>query len=96
MKEDKNYTQEEMAQIKLEVSRNVILTFRDLDSLKEIKKWAETAWENNKVLIDYIERVRMKCLEKGKGELWEEWKKNNKMSWLGFQTLNDLMEKLDK
>ena len=96
MKKEKSYTQEEMAQIRLEVSKYPIITFRDLEDLKEIKRWAETAWKNNLVLIDYIEKVRMKCLEKGQGELFETWKKNNKMTCLGFQTLNDLEGKLDK
>lgn len=96
MKEGKSYTQEEMAQIKLEISRSVLLTFRDIYDLKKIKEWADREWEDHLVLWNYMEQVRMKCLEQGKGNLWEEWKKNHKMSWLGFQTLNDLMEKLDK
>ena len=90
MEKNKSYTQQELAEIRLEVSKFPIITFRDIYDLKEIKRWAETAWENNLVLWNYMEKVRMTCLEKGRGDLWEEWKKNNKMTYVGFQTLNDL------
>lgn len=96
MKEEKNLTQQELADIRLETSRNIILTFRDIYDLKDIKEWADREWEDHLIVWNYMEQVRMTCLQKDRGDLWEEWRKNHKMSYVGFQTLNDLMEKLDK
>jgi len=94
MKKGKSYTQEEMAQIKLEISRNVLLTFRDIWDLKDIKRWADTKWEEHLTLWDYMEKLRMQSLECGRPDLFEEWKKDNLMSFLSFQSLNELKDKM--
>lgn len=85
---------QEMAEIRLTVSKNLISTFRDLADLKKLKDWVDEEWKDHEKLSDYIEKLRIYALECGKPELFEEWKRNNKMSYLGFKSLNELKAKL--
>ncbi len=96
MEEKKSLTQQELAEIRLTTSKSVISTFQDVYDLKKIKRWAVREWNDHLVLWGYMEQVRMACLEKGKGDLWKKWKKKHKMSFVGFDTLNNLMGQLDK
>ena len=87
-------TMQEMANIKLEATKYLVSTFEDLKNLKELKKWVGEEWKDHEKLSDYIEKLRIYALECGKPELFEEWEKNNKMSYLGWKSLNELKAKL--
>jgi len=87
-------TQKELAEKKLEISKSLILTFRDLRDLKELREWCNREWQENLDLYKYVDRMRMYSLEIGKPELWEEWKKDNEKALLSFKSLNELKDKM--
>jgi len=94
MIEGKSYTQQELAEIRLKPTKYLISTFRDLKDLKELKKWTDEQFKENESLINYIEKLRIYSLESGQPELFKKWEKENETSFLGFDSLDELNDKL--
>jgi len=87
-------TMQEMAEIRLEATKYLISTFRDLKDLEELKKWVDEEFENYQDLIKHVDKMRMLSLLYNKPELFEEWKRDNLMSPMGYETLNILRDQL--
>lgn len=87
-------TMKEMSEIKLEATKYLISTFKDLLDFMKLKKWVDEEYKNYSDLIEHIDKMRMLSLLYGKPELFEKWKKDNQMSFMEFKTLNKLRDDL--
>jgi len=93
LEEEKNYSIKE-TEIRLKPTKYRISTFRDLADLREMKKWVDEKMANYVDLELYIDKMRMQSLECGRSDLFEEWKRDNLMSFLSFDSLNKLKDKM--
>lgn len=84
----------EMSKIKLEATKYLISTFQDLADLKELKNWVDEEWKDHKKIWEYAFRLKIYSIETDQRPLFDKWERDNKNSFLGWKSLNELKAKL--
>ncbi|GAH35040.1 unnamed protein product [marine sediment metagenome] len=77
---------------KFELPFGGIFTFEQLFDLKKVKQEVSELWKDHSEIWEYTEKLRMAALQYNRPELFEQWKKDNLRTTLGFPTLKQLRE----
>lgn len=91
---NKSYSMKEMAVREFELPFSAIFSFKQLDSLVEVRNTVNQLWRDHKPLWEFIQKLKMYSIETDQYELFEKWERENQTAFLGYKTLNLLRDAL--